>query len=136
MGDKKKIGFLEVVTLIVAIVTVYFQISPPKNQQEQSISLILFVSILLYVGFLSVIDGVSKKVKFYIDQITTNSQEIKMIKDDLNRGRVLHSLDKRISILEHFFKDKKGNFELDTRWVLLAILLILFFLYLRSIGLF
>ncbi len=136
MDEKKKISSLEIVALIIGIITVYFQIYPPKNQQEQSVSLILFVSILLYIGFLSVIDGVSKKVKFYIDQINTNSQEIKMIKDDLNRGRVLHSIDKRISILEHLFKDKKGNFELDTRLVLLAILLILFFLYLRSIGLF
>ena len=68
----KNLGFVEIVMLIVGIITILLQIFPPKNQQQQTLSLALFLAILFYIALLFVFDWLARKVKFYIDQIDSN----------------------------------------------------------------
>ncbi len=80
-------------------------------------------------------DWISKKLKSYINQINSNKVEIQEIKGKMNAEKKFSEFDKRLSILEALNKNKKG-FAIDPKWIFLIILLILFYLYLRSLGFF
>ena len=54
------------------------------------------------------------------------------IQKELRYEKRINELDKRIGLLEAFKKDKKGQ-TIDPRWVILVILIILFYMYLKSI---
>ena len=58
------------------------------------------------------------------------SKELKEVKDQLNIEKRFNEMDKRLSMIESW--KKKG--EINPKIILIIILFILFFLYLRSLG--
>lgn len=93
-----------------------------------------FRLILGYIGLLYFVMWITDKVKSYIDQINKNTKEIQNIKEEMSIHKHFTEIEKRISLLEMLRKNKKGRLAIDPKWIFLAILLILFYLYLRSIG--
>src|SRR3989344_2977303 len=128
---KQKLGIWEIIPIIIAIVTIIFQIFPPKNQQEQSASLILFFAVLLFI-----LDWIIRKVKFYISQINDNSLDIKKVKEEMYLEKRFAEIEKDIAVIQSLLKNKKGNINFDPRIILIIILLVLFYLYLKSLGYF
>ena len=123
---KQKLGIWEIIPIIIAIVTIIFQIFPPKNQQEQSASLILFISILFFAVLLFILDWIIRKVKFYISQINDNSLDIKKVKEEMYLEKRFAEIEKDIAVIQSLLKNKKGNINFDPRIILIIILLVLF----------
>lgn len=86
--------------------------------------------LLLYVAHLGL-----RKIKGYFTQIENNTQELTELKEDLNEERRMTAFDKRLSVLEALLQSKAGKFSIDPIWFFMAVLLVLFYLYLRSLGL-
>ena len=122
--------WIEIGAIAIGIFAVVFQIFPSQTTRQQTVSVVFFVAILCYIALLYVYDYFYGKVKFYIGEISNTSKEVCMIKSTLDIQQLLHSVDKRLSLLEAI--NKKGG--IDTRYILFLILLILFYLYLRSLG--
>ena len=129
---QRKTEILTLLTFVVALFAIYLQIFPPQDTVDRANSLIYFLAIVFYTGIFYVIYYYSKRIKGYIRQIQDNTDSINKIKDDLKVEKIFHTLEKRISLLEAL-KNKKA--EIDPLWVLFALLLVLFYLYLRSLGL-
>lgn len=132
---KYHIDFITIVTLIVGLATIFFQIFPPKTPIDQVRSAIYFLAILGYIGILYFVMWVTDRVKAYIEQINKNTQNIQDLKDEMNIQKRFNEIEKRLAIIEALRKNKKGRgFPIDPKWIFLIILLILFYLYLRSLG--
>lgn len=131
---KLQLDFVTIITLLVGLATIIFQIFPPKTPTDQVRSAIYFLAILGYIGILYFVMWVTDKVKSYIDQINKNTKEIQNIKEEMSIHKHFTEIEKRISLLEMLRKNKKGRLAIDPKWIFLAILLILFYLYLRSLG--
>ena len=66
------------------------------------------------------------------ENINRNHNEINKIKTSLNYHQLYSNMDKRLSVIEHILKNKRGS--IDPRilfWILIAILL---YLLLKSVG--
>ena len=74
------------------------------------------------------------------DNIKSNSDDLKDIKKDLNFKELFNKMDKRLSTIEGLFEkinfkiNKKGQMSIDPRIVLWIIMLILFYMFLKSLG--
>ena len=67
--------------------------------------------------------------------INKNKQDIQSIKEEMKIEKHFNEIENRLSLIEAFHKNKKGRgFGIDPKWIFLIILLILFYLYLRSLG--
>ena len=132
---KPRIDFITIITLLVGLATIFFQIFPPKTSIDQVRSAIYFLAILGYIGILYFVMWVTDRLKSYIDQINKNKQDIQDIKEAMSIQKNFIEIEKRLAVLEALRKNKKGRgFAIDPKWVFLIILLILFYLYLRSLG--
>lgn len=135
MDKKSRLDFITVVTLLVALATIFFQIFPPKTAVDQVRSAIYFLAILGYIGFLYFIMWATDRIKLYIDQININKKDIQELKERMDTEKHFNEIEKRLSVLEALLKNKKGRgLFIDPKWIFLIILLILFYLYLRSLG--
>lgn len=135
MNKTPHIDLITIITLLIGLATIFFQIFPPKTPIDQVKSVIYFLAILGYVGILYFINWVTNRVKLYIEQINKNKEEIQDIKEKMSTEKHFNEIEKRLSLLEALLKNKKGQwFRIDPKWIFLVILLILFYLYLRSLG--
>jgi Flp pilus assembly protein TadB len=134
--EKKKlpVDFITIITLLVGLATIFFQIFPPKTPIDQVKSAIYFLAILGYIGILYFVMWVTDKIKSYLNQINKNSEDIKELKEEMSIQKRFSEIEKRLSILEVLRKNRRGKFAIDQNLIFLAILLILFYLYLRSLG--
>lgn len=133
-AKKPHIDFVTIVTLLVGLATIIFQIFPPKTSIDQVRSVIYFLAILGYIGILYFVMWVTDRIKSYVDQINKNKQDIQDIKDKMSIEKHFNDIEKRLSVIEALYKNRKGRFAIDPKWIFLIILLILFYLYLRSLG--
>lgn len=117
---------------IISLFAVYFQISPPQNQKEQVISMIYFVGVILAIAVSFIAIWLQKKIQFYIELILRNTEDIKNLKEAVSMENRFSELNKRLVRVEVFHE--KGG-EIEPKWILLAFVLVLFYLYLRSLGL-
>lgn len=131
---KLQVDFITIIALLVGLATIFFQIFPPKTPIDQVRSAIYFLAILGYIGILYFIMWVTDRVKSYVEQINKNTKEIENIKQEMNIQKHFTEIEKRLSVLEILRKNKRGRFAIDPKWIFLAILLILFYLYLKSLG--
>ena len=132
-SDKlQKLGIIAVI--IIGIITTYFQINPPQTQEQRTASNTIFFVVLFYIALYFVSDWVTDKVKSYLDKINTNQKDITDLKEKFNLEKRFNEIEKKIEVLNEKMKNKKGS--IDPRIVIMIILLLLFYLYLRSIGLF
>lgn len=135
MEKKSRLDFITVVALLVGLVTIFFQIFPPKTPIDQVRSAIYFLAILGYIGFLYFVMWATDRIKLYIDQISKNKKDIQELKERMETEKHFNEVEKRLSVLEALLKNKKGRgLSIDPKWIFLIILLILFYLYLRSLG--
>jgi len=132
--EGKNLDIVSVIMVLVALFTIILQIFPPKTIKDQVNSIIYFIAIIGYISLLYGTVWISKKVRSYIDEINNNKQEIQDIKDKMNTEKKFNEIDKRLSILEFFNKNRKGQIPINPKWFFLIILLVLFYLYLRSLG--
>lgn len=134
--EKKKlhVDFVTIIALLVGLATIFFQIFPPKTPIDQVKSAIYFLAILGYIGILYFVMWVTDRVKSYLNQINKNSEDIKELKEEMSIQKRFTEIEKRLSILEVLRKNRRGRFAIDPKWIFFVILLILFYLYLRSLG--
>ncbi len=110
----------DILILLIAIIPLIFQIFNPTTDEGLIITGIMLVIGLLSVGWAYI----ANKIK----QIESNTITINKLKDNINTMNKIHKLDKRLSLLEK----KKG--QINPQWVIIIILLILLYLFLRSAG--
>ena len=135
MDKKQNIDIITIITLLVGLATIFFQIFPPKTPIDQVKSAIYFLAILGYIGILYFVMWIMDRIKSYTDQINKNKQDIQNIKEEMKIEKHFNEIEKRLSILEALRKNKKGRgLGVDPKWIFIIILLILFYLYLRSLG--
>lgn len=88
-----------------------------------------------YISLLYLVNWITDKFKSYINLINQNTKDIEEIKEKMSTEKHFNEIEKRISVLEALNKSKKGRgFGIDPKWIFLIILLILFYLYLKSLG--
>lgn len=133
---KSRLDFITLISLLVALAAIFFQIFPPKTSVDQLRSVIYFLAILGYIGILYSVRWATDKIKSYVEQINKNTKNIQELNEKMSTEKHFNEVEKRLSILEILLKkNKKGRgFSLDPKWIFLIILLILFYLYLRSLG--
>lgn len=125
---------VKVLMLLIGVGTIIFQIYQPVGAQRIA-SLIFFLGLLGYIFLLYVFLWIGDKVKSYLNKIAKNSKDISEIKELLSMEKRFTEIDKRIAILEAL-KSKTGKFSIHPLWIAIVILIVLFYLYLRSLGFF
>lgn len=126
---KKKIDVAVIIGVAIGIFTIILQIFPPKTPADKVNSILYFLAIIGYIFIFYIIDWFTKKARGYTEQINKNKEDIEKIQ--------FHLIDKRLAILEN----KGGNTRrvgkkgyIDPKWIAVGILLLLFYLYLKSLG--
>jgi len=87
-----------------------------------------------YIILLYAITWFADKVRSYITRINQNAKDIKEIKEMLNTEKRFMDVEKKLSVLEELQKNKKGQSGTMMMWIAIILLIILFYLYLRSLG--
>ena len=118
--------------IAIAVFATYIQIFPPRNSIDQVRAGIYFLAIIIFVPIAFLLNFAWAKANIYIKQIKDNEKEIETIKSSLELEKRFYEMDKRLALLENVPKRRKG--EIDIKWIILAVLLILLFLYLRAVG--
>lgn len=135
MEKKSRLDFITIITLLVGLATIFFQIFPPKTAVDQARSAIYFLAILGYIGILYFVVWATDKTKYYLEQINKNKKDIQELREKMDIEKHFNEIEKRLAIIEALRRNKKGRgFSIDPKWIFLIILLILFYLYLRSLG--
>jgi|TARA_Y100000310_G_scaffold345846_1_gene471136 flagellar motor component MotA len=124
-----------ILTLVVGIISVIAQYQTPQT------NILIFLALIGAIVFYFIISYPLSIVKSKLKSINNNSRSIKRISKDLNIikdrlefKREVDELKIRINSLENLIKmkGKKGN--IDPRWIIIVVILILFVLFLRSKG--
>jgi len=125
------------ISLIALGIAVYEQFRDPQT------GIFLFFGILIFVVLYFIISYPIAKLKQKFNQIDKHNYLIFEIKKDLNKIKdnldmIMNyaKLEARLSFLENKMKNKKGQFIIDPRWILIGIIILLLILYLRSKGYF
>jgi len=129
---KTKIDIINILLLIITGFSIYFQLYPPKNTQGSLQSLLFFLGTFIYIIVIYVIGAIIRRAKAYLLQIQKNTQAVKELKETMQFHQQFEKLKGRISSMEPFL-NRKG--EIDLRWVMLGGAFVLFYLYIRSLGL-
>lgn len=131
--QNSKNNLLNFFMLAIAGFTVYLQLYPPQDTQSQIQSAIYFIAILSSLLLFTLANTTYNKFTNYAKQIKNNTKDIKKIKTELETEKRFAAVDKKLALLEQKM-NRKGKFEFDPRWLFVAFILILFYLYLRSLG--
>jgi len=131
LENEKKKDWITLLTFIIAIFTVIFQVFQPKTQKDQIVSMFWFVVIILYIGLLYAINFYGKKIKNFFERIDRIDKDILKLKKQMNEEKRFAEIEKKLAVLE-VLKGKKS--QIDPRIIFLIILLIFVYFYLRSIG--
>ena len=123
--------------LAALVIAGYAQFQNPKT------GVIFFISILVFVLLYFIISYPFAILKQKFNQINRHNILIIEIKKDLNKIKenidmIMDNakLKARLSFLENKMKNKKAQFVIDPRWILIGIIILLVILYLRSKGYF
>ncbi len=123
--------------LIALGIAVYEQFKDPQS------GMLFFLGILAFVSLYFIVSYPMAVLRQRFNQINKHNYLISEIKKDLNKikGNLNMIMDNaelkaRLSFLENKMKNKKGQFVIDPRWILIGIIILLVILYLRSKGYF
>ncbi len=137
--EKSIIWIYQITAIIIAGASLYFMLkTAPKETATQT--LIIFGTIMLFFVVIIIYGYISSRYKRMCDNIKSNSDDLKDIKKDLNFKELFNKMDKRLSTIEGLFEkinfkiNKKGQMSIDPRIVLWIIMLILFYMFLKSLG--
>ncbi|MBS3140629.1 hypothetical protein J4405_00620 [Candidatus Woesearchaeota archaeon] len=124
-----------IISLFAGLISTYGQFKYPQT------SFFLFLALMGTIVFYFVISwpmGYFKEKFKIIDntnkEIETIKKDLNIIKDKLNFKSDVAKLDTRISVIEELIKMKNRKGQIDPRWIVLILIIILFLLYLRSKG--
>ena len=131
---------LNIIGLFVAIVSIvipviFFIISASNDIKSQSIiifGIIACTVIIISFGYL-----IYKRYRRLFDDLKDNKRDIHEIKKSLNYKESFNNMDVRVRVIEKLLDkmNKRGQF-IDPRIIYIIILLILLYLFLKSIGVF
>lgn len=131
---------LNVIGLFVAIVaivvpTIFFIISASDEIKIQSIIIFGIISIIVIILSFSYL--IYRGYRRMFNDFKENKRDINEIKKSLNYHNLFNEMDVRLRVIEKLFemKNKKGQF-IDPRIIWIIVLLILLYLFLKSIGVF
>ena len=131
---------LNVIGLYVAIVaivvpTIFFIISASDEIKIQSIIIFGIISIIVIILSFSYL--IYRGYRRMFNDFKENKRDINEIKKSLNYHNLFNEMDVRLRVIEKLFemKNKKGQF-IDPRIIWIIVLLILLYLFLKSIGVF
>ncbi|MBI2629991.1 hypothetical protein HYW76_02730 [Candidatus Pacearchaeota archaeon] len=129
--------FIQISTLIFAAIPIYFLLktSPKEITYQALIYTGIIIGVVIFIIFLYFIRGRYKKM---CNDIDINNKNIEDVRRDLNFNELFSKMDVRLRVLEELFKrkNKKGQFVIDPRIILWILLLILLYLFLKSVGFF
>ncbi|GEM_PF-1064792 len=124
-----------IISIAVGIISTYAQSKDP--QTGLFLFLALAGAIFLYFLVSWPINFIKKKIK----NVDDNSEEIGLVRKDLNSineklnfKESINMLDKKIYVIEEVLKMKNKRGQIDPRIILIIIIIVLFFLYLKSKG--
>ena len=130
LKEKSNIIFQFFSIVILIIVSIYQLYQANKEVTPQA--MIIF-AIVIGVTILAIITAyITDKYKNLKTELKENREKMEEIDKRLKQEEKLNEFDKRISILEAI-KNKKGQ-TIDPRWIITIILIILLYMYLKSIG--
>ena len=123
--------FFQGFSILIAIIVTYYQLYQiDKEQTTQAMFLFGIIIGIFLIGL--ILSFTYSKYKEMRGELKENRIKMEDIQKELRYEKRINELDKRIGLLEAFKKDKKGQ-TIDPRWVILVILIILFYMYLKSI---
>jgi len=123
--------FFQGFSILIAIIVTYYQLYQiDKEQTTQAMFLFGIIIGIFLIGL--ILSFTYSKYKEIRGELKENRIKMEDIQKELRYEKRINELDKRIGVLEAFKKDKKGQ-TIDPRWVILVILIILFYMYLKSI---
>ena len=123
--------FFQGFSILIAIIVTYYQLYQiDKEQTTQAMFLFGIIIGIFLIGL--ILSFTYSKYKEIRGELKENRIKMEDIQKELRYEKRINELDKRIGLLEAFKKDKKGQ-TIDPRWVILVILIILFYMYLKSI---
>ena len=133
MKEEQQKRLINAIMILIAFFSILLQIYAPNSAEERQTSILIFIGLIGYIGILYFILWAKEKVTDYTNQITQNSTAIDKLKETMELNKKFHQYDKRISILENQ-TNKKGQINIDPIWIMLLILLMIFYIYLKSLG--
>ncbi len=124
-----KWSFIDIVLIALTTFTIVVQIFSNSKTINTTSTILYFVGTLIVLSIIYFIIWLQRKAKHYISRIKGNTKTISKIDEKMSLEKKFYELKTRLSILEN----KKGV--IDPKWPLLIIALVLFYLYIRSVGL-
>ncbi len=134
----KKFSGWEIILIILQIIailipTYFFFITSPEEIKNQTIIIFIGTAIILFIG--TAIFYFYSRWKMLINNVKENKNEIDIIKKDINTEKLNNDMNVRLKVIEHLLKNKRGQI-IDPRIIFVIIILILLYLFLKSIGIF
>ena len=123
------------ISIAIAIISSYGQ------TKDQETGVILFLGLLIMIIIYFLISYPLHFLKEKLNQTDENTRTIKKVKEDLNSlkeqinyNKQLENLKIKCAVMENMMLKNKRGIIIDPRWVVIIIMLILFFLYMRAKG--
>jgi len=134
ISERKGLGlFLQITSIIFAFIPlVYLLITSPSQVTAQAMSyaISIFVIAVILFAIITVINGWNKMKT----DIKKNSEDIGEIKKLLDFHNLFSDMKYRLSTMEQKLKNKRG--QIDPRIIIWILLILLLYLFLKSIGIF
>jgi Mn2+/Fe2+ NRAMP family transporter len=137
MNKKYKVeGFVGIIiSVLIGLITLYTQSQDPKT------GIIFFLALLGVIILYFSITYVVETIKSKVSQMDHNSElivnirkNLNTLEDKLNYNKALERLNIRLSTMENLFKMKNKRGTIDPRWVILIVMIILFYFFLKAHG--
>jgi len=129
---KKWDPVLQISTLLLTTIPVYFLFKTSPKEITSS-TLTIFGIIIGVVISITIFTIIYNKYKEMNEEIKNNKENINEIKKHLNFKDIFTKMDTRLRVIERLM-DRKGQINIDPRWIMLGFLIILVILFLRQIG--
>jgi len=106
-----------------------------KKQRDISYAILcIFGIIVIVIIIISVSHFVYQKYKKIIKDLRDDKKEIIEIKKSLNYKDLFNSMDVRLKVLEKLIEKRNRRAQIDPRIIWIIVLLILLYLFLKSMG--
>ncbi|HLC31732.1 MAG TPA: hypothetical protein VJK51_03615 [Candidatus Nanoarchaeia archaeon] len=122
--------FLGLIAVVIPVF--FFFISSPEEITFQTILIFGLISVLLLVG--SIGYYLRGRWRMMHDLLMKHGRETEHIKRSLNFKELFDAVDVRLRVLEKLMERKKGQLGIDPRVLWWILILILLYLFLKSIG--
>ena len=136
MKENKNMQLEKAVQIIIPILSVLIGVYFQRLNTEQST--FYFLALLFAVAAFFIVSYPINVFKNRMEQVDKNTKDLRQLRENLNDmknelvlTKKMENIDARLSVIEKH-DNRKG--QVDPRWVLIIIILIILYMYLRSIG--